>query len=61
MDKQHGKSVRRNREPKAKMHIDSLRAALRKITLKKYQIRKLQAMMAYMDTSLKNPLPSMTD
>ena len=38
---------------KAKILIDLLRA-----TLKKYQIGKWQAMMAYMDTGLKNSLPS---
>ena len=34
--------------PKAKIHLDLLRAAL-----KKYQIGKLQAMMAYMDSGFK--------
>ena len=41
---------------KAKIHLDSLRA-----TLKKYQIGKHQAVMAYMDTSFNQSLPSMTD
>ena len=41
---------------KVKIHIDSHRT-----TLKKYRIGKGQAMMAYMDFSLKNSLPSMID
>ena len=42
--------------PKVKIHIESLRT-----TLRKYQIGKRQAMMAYMDSGLRNSPPSMTD
>ena len=38
--------------PKTKIHLDSL---------KKYQIGKRRALMAYMDTGLKNSLPSTTE
>ena len=40
----------------AKIHIDSLWA-----TLKKYQIRKHQAKTAYVDSGLKDSLPSTKD
>ena len=43
-------------DPKAKIHIDSLRT-----TLKKYHIGKPLAMMAYIDFDFKKSLPSMTD
>ena len=43
-------------DEKVKILHDSLKA-----TLKKYQIRKFQVMMAYMDTGLKNSTSSMTD
>ena len=42
--------------PKAKIHLDSLRA-----TLRKYKIGKLQAMMQSKDSCLESSLPSMTD
>ena len=52
-----GKEIERfEEEPKAKIHVDSLRA-----TLTKYQIGKLQAIMAYMDSGSKNLPPFMTD
>ena len=38
---------------KTKIHLDSFRVKLRK-----YQVGKLQVMIAYMDTGLKNSLPS---
>ena len=41
--------------PKVNIHVDSIRA-----TLKRHQIGKRQAMMACMDTSLKDSLPSTT-
>ena len=41
---------------KKSIQIDSLRA-----TLKKYKIGKLQAMLTYMDSCSKNPLPPEAD
>ena len=48
MDKNHGMLEGHEEKTKAKIYLHSLRA-----TLKKYQIVKRQAMMAYMDTSFK--------
>ena len=42
--------------PKAKIHINSFRAAL-----EEYRIRKLKDMKACMDFDSKNSLPSMID
>ena len=42
--------------PKVEIHKDLLRT-----TLKKYQIRKYQAMMEYMDSASRNSPPFMTD
>ena len=42
--------------PKAEIHID-----LQRMTLKKYQIGKRQAMMEYMDAGLRNSPQIITD